>query len=204
MLSKLSIMLMIAYPIVAYIVLWLKQPIYIIAYLLFIFFLIAVEKCRDKKWGSGISLLILVGIISVFIQQAYIQHLFFLPPILILITLFLLFSQSLLKEKIPLITRYAHLLGETPSERRLRYNKSLTVVWTVFILLMLITSIVLAIFSSVDTWSLFTHVVSYILMGLLFVIEFFYRKHVFAGEVEGGFFQFISKLIKIRPHHVSK
>lgn len=204
MLSKLSITLMVAYPIVAYIVLWLKQPLFIIAYLLFIFFLIAVEKCLDKRWGSGLSLLVFIAAVSVFIQQDYIQHLFYLPPILILITLFLLFSQSLLDGKIPLITRYAHILGEELNERRLRYNRSLTVVWTVFILLMLITSIVLAIFSSVDTWSLFTHVVSYILMGILFVIEFFYRKHVFAGEIEGGFFQFIRKLIKIRPHHVSK
>lgn len=204
MLRNLSITLMIAYPIVAYTVLWLKQPLFIITYLLFIFFLIAVEKCRDKKWASGISLLIFIGIISVFIQQGYIQHLFYLPPILILITLFLLFSQSLLNGKTPLITRYARLLGEEPNERRLRYNRSLTMVWTVFILLMLITSIVLAIFSSVDTWSLFTHVVSYILMGMLFVIEFFYRKRVFTDEIEGGFFQFIRKLIKIRPHHVSK
>ncbi len=204
MLSKILITLMLAYPIVAYIVLWLKQPQIIIAYLILIFFLLAIEKCWNKHWYSGLTLLLFVGLIAYFMQQSYVQYLLYFPPILILSGLFILFSQSLLSGQTPLITRYAHILGDNLKEQHLRYNRSLTVAWSVFFLLMALTSILLAIFSTIDTWSLFTHVISYLLIGSFFVIEFIYRKRHFAGEIEDSFFQFIRKIIKIRPHNLSK
>ena len=204
MLRKLSITLIIAYPIAAYIALWLKQPLIIIGYLMSIFFLLAVEKFRNKHWYAGLALLIVIGLISYFMQQAYGQYLLFLPPILMLLSLFILFSQSLLAGQTPLITRYASMLGDNLDERHLRYNKNLTVIWSAFFLLMTTTSILLAIFASIETWSFFTYVVSYLLLGSFFIIEFMFRKHYFTGEIEGGFFQFIRKIIKIKPHNLTK
>jgi len=157
-----------------------------------------------KTWYKGITLLVFIGFTTYFIQQAYIQYLLYLPPILILLGLFILFSHSLLSGQTPLITRYAKILGDKLKEPHLRDNRSLTIVWSVFFLLMALTSILLAIFSTMDKWSLFTHVISYLLIGSFFIIEFIYRKLRFAGEIEGGFFQFIRKIIKIRPHNLTK
>lgn len=204
MLRKLSITLIIAYPLAAYIALWLEQPLVIISYLMSIFFLLAIEKFLNKHWSAGIMLIIVIGVISYLMQPAYRQFLLFLPPILMLLSLFILFSQSLLAGQTPLITRYASILGDRLDERHLRYNKSLTLIWSVFFLLMTVTSILLAIFASLEVWSFFTYVLSYLLLGSFFIIEFMFRKHYFAGEIKGGFFQFIRKIIKIKPHNLTK
>jgi len=189
----------VAYPLVAYITLLLKQPLFLIGYLILILLLVSIEKCRSQRWYTGGALLAVIALILYLIQQTYIQYLIFLPPILILFSLFILFSQSLTTGKIPLISLYAKLLGNKLDEAHLRYNRSLTIIWAGFFLLMAATSILLAVFSSTDTWSLFTHIISYVLIASFFIIEFMYRKRHFAGEIEGGFFQFISKIIKIRP-----
>lgn len=199
MLNKLSITLMVIYPAIAYVALWLEQPLMLITYLLLIFSLVAIEKFRNKHWFSGLILLLSIGIIVYFMQQTIVQYLVYLPPILILFSLFVLFSQSLFTGQTPMITRYAIMLGDKLEDKHLRYNRALTIIWSVFFLLMTTTSIFLALFFSMDSWSLFTHVISYVLITALFVIEFMFRKYHFAGEIEGGFFHFISKIIKIRP-----
>jgi uncharacterized membrane protein len=195
---------MIAYPLVAYVALWLKQPHFIIGYLLLIFFLLAVEKCRNQNWYSGISLFTAIAVIAYFMQQANIEYLIYLPPILVLFSLFILFSQTLLAGQTPLITRYAQMLGDNLEDQHLRYNRSLTIAWSLFLLLMVLTSILLALFSSMENWSLFTHVISYLLIASFFIIEFVYRKRRFGDEIEGNFFQFMGKIIKIRPHNLTK
>lgn len=204
MLRKLSIILIIAYPLAAYIALWLGQPLIIINYLMLVFSLLAVEKFYNKHWLAGLVLVMVIAIISYLMQQAYRQYLIFLPPILMLLSLFVLFAQSLLAGQTPLITRYAKLLGDTLHERHLRYNRNLTIIWSAFFLLMTITSAFLAIIASLEVWSFFTYVLSYILLGSFFIIEFMFRKHYFAGEIEGGFFQFIRKIVKIKPHQLNK
>ena len=204
MLSKLSITLMVAYPLVAYITLWFKLPYFLIGYLLLILLLLAIEKCRNQNWFSATSLFAVIAVLTYFMQQAYMQYLLYFPPILILFSLFILFSQSLLAGQTPLITRYAQMLGNKLEDRHLRYNRSLTIIWSMFFLLMVLTSILLAVFSSMDNWSLFTHVISYLLIASFFIIEFIYRKQRFGDEIKGNFFQFIRKIIKIRPHNLTK
>ncbi|MDH5599848.1 MAG: hypothetical protein OEY78_00960 [Gammaproteobacteria bacterium] len=199
MLSKLSITLMVLYPVVAYLALWLEKPMLLISYLLFITSLFALNLCMGKRLLAGTALLFFIGLVGYFINQPEIEYLVYLPPTLIFLGLFLLFSQSLRDGETPLITRYAMLLGDKLEQRHLRYNRYLTIVWSIFLLSMAVTSIILALFFSIETWSLFTHVISYSLIAALFIIEFSYRKYHFAGEIEGGFFQFISKIIKIRP-----
>lgn len=191
--------MIVAYPLIAFISLSLNQPLFVISYLLLIFFIVGIDKCLNKHWFTATALFSIIASILYFIQQAYIQYLLFLPPILILFSLFILFSQSLTAGKTPLISLYAKLLGDKLEERHLRYNRSLTILWSVFFFVMTTSSILLALFSSIGNWSLFTHVISYLLIGIFFIVEFMYRKHHFAGEIEGGFFQFISKIIKIRP-----
>ena len=194
--------MMVAYPLVAYVTLLLKQPLFLIGYLILILLLVSIEKCRSQHWYTGGTLLSVIALMLYLIQQAYIQYLIFLPPILILFSLFIFFSQSLTAGKTPLISLYAKLIGNKLDEAHLRYNRSLTIIWAGFFLLMATTSILLAVFSSTDTWSLFTHIISYVLIASFFIIEFMYRKRHFAGEIEGGFFQFIRKIIKIRPSNL--
>ena len=191
--------MMTVYPLIAFVSLSSEQPLYIISYLLLIIFVVSLDKCQHQQWGSATVLFFIIASIFYFMQQTNIQYLLFLPPLLIIFSLFVVFSQSLTEGKTPLISLYAKLLGDRLEERHLRYNRKLTIAWSVFFFTMGTSSILLALFGTFDNWSLFTHVISYLLVAVFFVIEFFYRKHHFAGEVEGGFFQFIIKIIKIRP-----
>lgn len=196
--------MMAAYPLIAYVSLWLKQPLFVIAYLLLILLFVALDKYRHQHWFIGSILIFVIALILYLIQQTQIQYLLYLPPILILLSLFILFSQSLSAGQTPIISRYAKLLGDKLEQRHLRYNRSLTIVWSGFFLLMATSSILLALFSTMEIWSIFTHIISYLLIAAFFVVEFIYRKRHFAGEIKGGFFQFIRKIIKIRPHNLTK
>ena len=190
---------MVLYPLVAYTALYLEHPLLLIGYLLLIIVLSGLVLCLSKRLLSGLGLFALIGFILYLVQQDKAVYLVYLPPILILLSVFMLFAQSLRQGETPLITRYAKLLGDKLEERHLRYNRFLTLIWAIFLLSVAVISIILAIFFSKEMWSLFTHVISYGLIAALFIIEFSYRKYHFAGEIEGGFFQFISKIIKIRP-----
>lgn len=195
---------MLLYPLAAYTSLWLDQPLIVIAYLILILFLVSVEKFRNQLWYGGSFLLICIGVIFYLIQQSNTQYILFLPPILVLFSLFIIFSQSLIANQTPLIGRYAKKMGDNYEARHQEYYRQLTIAWSLFFLFMAITSILLASFSSLQTWSFFTYVISYLLMACFFVAEFIYRKRHFAGEIEGGFFHFIRKIIKIRPHTLTK
>lgn len=196
--------MMMVYPLVAYIILLLEQPLFIISYLLLVILFVAIEKFRKKHWSAGVLLLFCFVLTIYLVTQSYIQYLLYLPPILILFSLFILFSQSLSVGKTPIITRYAALIGDKQEDKHLHYYRLLTTAWSVFFLFMTLTSVLLAIYTNSDTWSFFTHIISYLLIGTFFIIEFVYRKRHFAGEIEGGFFQFVRKIIKIRPNSLTK
>ena len=204
MLNHFSITLMVAYPLIAYIALWLKQPYFVIGYLLLILALMALAKCQTRSWFSGITLFTIIALITYFTKTSNIEYLVYFPPILILFSVFIFFSQSLFNNQTPVIARYAQMIGDKLEAHHLRYYRMLTILWSLFLLLMIITSIMLALFSSRDSWSLFTHVISYLLIASFFIIEFMYRKRRFSGEFDNSFFQFIAKIIKIRPHNLSK
>lgn len=57
-----------------------------------------------------------------------------------------------------------------------RYCARVTVIWCVFFAANASISIGLSLFGSMKTWSLYTGVISYILMGILFAVEFCIRK----------------------------
>lgn len=210
MLNKLPIVMMFAYPVVAHIAIWFKFPSFIVGYLIFIFFAMALVKCLSQHWYTGAVLFAFSLFMSYLLQQQNIQLIIYLPPILILFSLFILFSHSLLKNQTPLITRYALLLSDKDKldVRHFNYSRSVTVAWSIFFLLMTFTSVTLAVLFSLEIWSLFSNIISYVLMTSFFVIEFFVRKHhlanVSSSSVEGGFFQFIGKIIKIRPNNMKQ
>lgn len=203
-LNQISIAMIAVYPFIAYFSLWLDKPLVVVSYLIIVLFLMTAEKFFSQQLFTGSLLLLSIIFIVLYIQSAPVHYLLFLPPVLILLNLFILFAQSLSKDKTPLISLYAKLLGDKLEERHLRYNRNLTKLWASFFLTMIIISITLALFSSLDSWSLFTHVISYGLIASLFLVEFIYRKYHFSGEVKYSFFQFIHKIMNIHLDVLNK
>jgi uncharacterized membrane protein len=100
----------------------------------------------------------------------------FLPPILIYVFLCWAFARTLAPGREPLVTRIARLVrdGELP-EPLVVHTRRVTWLWAVALALMAAISAALARFAEPATWSFFTNILSYALLGLLFVLEYLYR-----------------------------
>jgi uncharacterized membrane protein len=101
----------------------------------------------------------------------------FLPPILIYVFLGWAFARTLVPGREPLVTRIARLVreGELPGALVL-HTRRVTWLWAVALALMAAISLALARFAEPATWSFFTNILSYALLGLLFVLEYLYRR----------------------------
>lgn len=202
-LSTLSIILAAIYPLAAYIGLWLEQPLIVISYLAFLLLLISITKLSQRQWLTSLIILSCITLIFIGVQKSFSEYLLYLPPVLILLSLFGLFSQTLAANQTPLISQYAIKFGNKTDAKHMRYYRTLTILWAGLFLLMASISILLAVFSSIETWSLYTHIISYLVVGIFFIAEFFYRKKLFTEDDHGSFIYFMRKIIKTRPHSLT-
>lgn len=131
-----------------------------------------------KAWGAG--LVLFVGyplasryVISHELSGAWIATLL---PVFIHCALFMLFAATLRPGRIPLISRFAQIeQGELSAELR-TYTRRLTVIWCAFFAAMAALALGLAAWAPVDFWFLHTSVTSYLLIAMLFLGEYLYRR----------------------------
>jgi uncharacterized membrane protein len=99
------------------------------------------------------------------------------PPVVINLALAAWFGMSLKKGEEPMIGWFARLeRGDELSPELATYTRRLTVLWTVFFVTMAATAALLAAFAAAETWSIFANGVDYVLIGVLFVGEYAYRR----------------------------
>ncbi len=133
---------------------------------------------RFAVWFPLLLLLVLYPLASHF---AIAQHwaaswLFYVPPILIYLALLTVFGVTLRAGREPLIARFARVEQGTLTPELVRYTRCLTMLWCGFFALMAVASAGLAAWASLSLWSLFTHLVSYLLLASLFIGEVGYRR----------------------------
>ena len=75
-----------------------------------------------------------------------------------------------------MITRLARLKEPDLDEKGVIYTRNLTKIWCVFFIFNAATSFFLALFEDKIYWSVYSGIVSYVLMGALFGGEILYRK----------------------------
>jgi uncharacterized membrane protein len=118
-------------------------------------------------------------------------------PLLMFSTLFILFASSLAVGRTPVANRFAILMSDNVPEAVIRYGRHATIAWSIFFFIMLAVSLYLSLFASLATWSWFTNVFSYLLLVLMFVIEFSVRKRVLREHVNDSFIQFMRNLLAV-------
>lgn len=123
-------------------------------------------------------------------------------PIVVVGCLLLVFVKTLMPGETPIITLFAMAMEAKLSAKKIRYTRSVTLLWSVMFLGMLIESALLAVYASHETWSLFTNFVNYLFIGSLFVLEFLFRVYYFQGEAQSGFFEFANQMRKLRISNV--
>jgi uncharacterized membrane protein len=99
-----------------------------------------------------------------------------LLPVLIYCILLVSFASTLRPGGVPLISRFAQMeQGELSSELH-TYTRRLTVIWCVFFAGMAALALALAAWAPVHIWSLHTFFFSYLLIAMLFLGEYIYRR----------------------------
>jgi len=98
-------------------------------------------------------------------------------PVLLNLMLLALFGLSL-KFGPPLVERLARLQEPELPEHAVRYTRQVTVVWTGFFLANGLVVTVLTLWAPLGWWTLYTGLIAYALMGLLFAAEWLIRQQV--------------------------
>ena len=115
-----------------------------------------------------------IGMFAVIIAFHFTDRIFFkfYPPS-INFCLFVIFFSSIFQEK-TVIQKIALSMEPDAKPWVLNYTRKLTYIWSIFIFLNFLVSVA-TIFMSKEIWALYNGVISYILVGLLFGIEYIIR-----------------------------
>ncbi len=164
------------YPLVVHLSVVYQVP-YITACLLPLFYFIVAQPFSARKnifniKSSIFFVLCLIGLFSYYLID---HSVIYLPPIIMIVLISYPFIRSVMPGKTPLITRFYQLTEKEDDPHKMAYTKKVTWVWVVFIVLLLINTLFLTFFASLETWSLFTNFINYLLMLGLFIAEWLFR-----------------------------
>jgi uncharacterized membrane protein len=121
-------------------------------------------------------------------------------PVAVNLALCWLFGRTLAAGREPMIGRFARLERGAPLPPDLtRYTRTLTALWTAFFALMASISVGLAIWGSTLAWSLFTNFINYLLVAVLFVGEYVYRRLRFRHYSHLSPLEVLRRLHRYRP-----
>ena len=99
------------------------------------------------------------------------------PPIIINLALAVWFGRTLAPGEEPMISWFARLVRATELPPELaRYTRRSTAMWTAFFVSMAAAAAALAVLATPQTWSLFSNGIDYLLVGVLFVGEYVFRR----------------------------
>ena len=155
-----------------------------------------------RGWAARLSIGLAGGVALLLvdtIEQG--PPLYYLPPILINLLLAVLFGSTLRRGRTPLVTQYSILHRGRLEPDVVGYTRRVTQVWTAFFLLLAGESLLLALFATVETWSLFANVLNYVFVAALLVGEYLWRLRCLSGLEHPSLVQF---LLSLMSTHVSK
>lgn len=124
----------------------------------------------------------------------------FAPPVAINAALGCFFASTLRAGSEPRIARYARIErgGELPWDLA-RYTRHLTWIWSVWFFAAATVSAALALATPLAVWSAFANVGSYIVVGILFVGEYLFRKFRFPHHRHASLRQLVAVVVSDRP-----
>ncbi|MBE9548737.1 MAG: hypothetical protein IMF09_04960 [Proteobacteria bacterium] len=197
--SKLLSLLYFSYPIVVHLAIYHNHLLWALLWLacLLLFSAIRELTCLKKFTLTFLTYLVLataVGLLAYRFPEILAKFI----PLVIYTSMFSLFATSLMPGNIPLITRFASLMrGIKPDNLATVvqiYTRRVTEVWAGLFLSLGIVSLLLALYAPMYLWSLFTNVISYIIIGLLFLFEYAMRKRLVGGHMDYSFKEFAQRL----------
>ena len=92
-----------------------------------------------------------------------------------MLTILYPFIRSVMPGNTPLITRFYQLTKAENDPAVTCYTDKLTWIWIIFIILLLVNNIILTFWAPLETWSLFTNFINYLLLLSMLVLEWIFR-----------------------------
>jgi len=102
-------------------------------------------------------------------------------PVLMNIALFTFFFGSLFTRK-TVVEGLARIKNPELSELGIAYTRNVTKCWCVFFVLNGSIAFFTAQYTSLTVWTLYNGLIAYLLMGLLFIVEYLFRIRVIQGD----------------------
>ena len=145
--------------------------------------LIVILILRISLLGRSISLKQLKPLISITIASGIMGLLIItfndplyvkLNPVIVNFTLLFLFGYTLIKPP-SMIEVFARIKTPDLPENAVLYTRKVTQVWCMFFVFNIIVSSYTALYSSIKIWTLYNGLIAYLLMGILFAIEYAIR-----------------------------
>lgn len=174
-----SVLAVIGWPFVVWLA--LSQPqLHILLPLLAVCFVLRLAALRGKTGALSLAgqCLAAVGIIltlaSILLREA---QLLLWYPLVVNIVMLSVFGGSLFS-RMPLIERLARWREGELSPAAIRYTRRVTQVWCGFFILNGGISLLTCLHGNIHLWTLWNGMLSYLLMGLLFAIEWLIRQRV--------------------------
>ncbi|MCP5079056.1 MAG: DNA gyrase subunit B [Psychromonas sp.] len=142
--------------------------------LLFLLRVIGASQTRLRElkyiaWVSGAAGLVLTLLAFVFKSSDWFTY----YPVIVNLFMFLLFAQSLWQKE-SMIERFARLQEPELPDYAIHYTRNVTKVWCLFFILNGSAALVTS-FMSLQTWAFYNGLLSYLLAGGLFAVEFVVR-----------------------------
>lgn len=187
--------LILSYPLLAHLAVWLEQPVIQILALLVLtlgLLLPGLRQGRFFTWGLFLVILVLLCVVGYMDIAIY---LLYLPPVVIPLLFWGVFFHSLLPGQTPLVTAIGEQARGPLSEEMRGYTWGVTMMWTVVLAAMALWSALLPWLASITLWSLFTNFINYMIIALLFGAEFVYRKWRFRDHDHPGFADYLKIVI---------
>jgi len=187
-----------SYPIVVHLSIHFTYAAWAVYYIAFFFALplpLFLLKSRRAKWLVGLSLL--YSILLFWFAKNQSENLLFVQPVIVNLLIFLLFLSTLVDGSVSLIGRITRLIKSDVPDEVMQYCRAVTWVWTCFFLFVAIVSLLLSVYSTIEHWSLFTNFVVYILIGVMFIVEYLVRRIVMKDYIDHSFVQFVRDLKKV-------
>jgi uncharacterized membrane protein len=172
---------MVFYPLIVHLLIALEAPWLAVIGLVatsFGYLLLVIGFQRDTGAHPGwIGLYLginLLGIVNLLTDTHYVL---FVPPVAINLAIAAAFAVTLRPATSPLVERLMRFEfgGDLPPPPLRAYARVLTVTWAVYFAAVALISLGLAVAAPLETWSLFTNVLHYVLAFALLAAQFLYR-----------------------------
>lgn len=145
-------------------------------------------RSRHRTW----PLLLWVGVAGLLggywpLVESRFEWIYFVQHLGVFSLLAIGFGRTLAAGVEPMISRFARLIhGDRMAPALLRYTRGATLAWTIFFTSMAICSASLFFAGSMQAWSLLINVLTPILIGTMFVIEFAVRRVLLPPALRTG------------------